>query len=390
VRAAPHPLPPPPTAARGSALSIAIVTLVTHWPRTSASVTRPHGGDGESKADSTDCALVLWCERAALLVRALTLGLGWRAKTLLMGASADALATCDHEAKPSAVLLDARVTSAMDAARTDAGCACARDVNMLKLSALALTDYDLVLYADYDINLMPTNDLRPAVDRWATMAPTLLASRFRFVANADAMSPVNGGLWLVKPSVQALESMLRLVAACAVNGSHGWSYVGPPSSLALTPRHVDGESLRSDVGDVPSRSDAYRRDDWRYVAGVTDQGFLWYWFFIRRDEGAYFRYAPNKGHLVLHWRAWPKPWVVGMRAGYRAAGAHTLSALSPWELSYAYSYLRDLTMAGGGRADAPVCLRELWSFRRAIEDDDRFDDLPPTLLGSSVPFFALW
>ena len=258
-----------------------------------------------------------------------------------------------------------------------------------------------MLFADVDIDLMPTNDLAPAARRWAAMAPALLASRLRFVANADTMSPVNGGLWVVRPSLGAHAGMLRALRQCRFNVTHGWEGVGPPGSLGLTPRHLDGAPLTTDVGDVPRRSDAYRRNDWRFVNGATDQGFLWYWFYIRQARGAYFRYAPNRGHLVLHWRAWPKPWAVGAQHGFRAARPD-LSSLSPWELSYAYAYLRDLPIlvvggsgangsdAGDGGRMAGMCTRELWSLRRAIEDDDRFDDLPPTRLGSSVPFFSLW
>ena len=45
---------------------------------------------------------------------------------------------------------------------------------------------------------------------------------------------------------------------------------------------------------------------------------------------------------------------------------------------------------GGGNPGSTPCAKRLWKLRRAIEDDERFDELPPTLLGQSVPYFALW
>lgn len=429
VRDAPATLPPPPSqqprsgVPTGRPLSMAIATLAAAMPRHKRA--RGNGAKGTGEADGGDdspgaigCALVLWCERADRLRRALHSGLGWNVTLVLVGASAAAAAHCPR-AHTRRLAVDEPLMQALRASSIEHGarCAAATDVNMLKLSVIGCVEFDLVLFSDVDINLMPANDLKPAMARWGKMAPRLHAERaIRFVANADAMSPVNGGLWLVKPSRPTLNAMLRALRRCRWNVSHGWDLVGPPQSLGLSPRHPDGQAVSTDVGDVPERSDAYRRNDWSFVNGGTDQGFLWFWFYVRRDQGRYFRYGGNQGHHVLHWRAWPKPWAVGWNGGFRAAligdGASTGGAasgaargttggtakiagdvrgISPWELSYAYTYLRDLYVPDGVHAAvAGTCVRELWAFRRAIEDDERFDDLPPTRLGSSVPYFALW
>lgn len=123
---------------------------------------------------------------------------------------------------------------------------------------------------------------------------------------------------------------------------------------------------------------------------------------MRRPLGAYFRYA--RAHKVLHWRAWPKPWLLGAdvpisgdeveRAPPRSGSALDLSGRSPWELSLTYTYLRSSTsslLRGGqpaGQPGATPCARQLWAVRRAIEDDARFHELPPTRLGQTVPYFA--
>ena len=59
-------------------------------------------------------------------------------------------------------------------------------------------------------------------------------------------------------------------------------------------------------------------------------------FYVRRAAGAYFRYA--HAHKALHWRAWPKPWGLG-----DGAISPDLRAISPWELSRTYTYLRSST-----------------------------------------------
>ena len=154
-----------------------------------------------------------------------------------------------------------------------------------------------------------------------------------------------------------------------------------------------------DLADQPKQTVAARRyRDWRFVAADTDQGFLWYLFYIRRPVGAYFRLSEARSK-ALHWYLQPKPWLIGtnptrgkdfsLSAGNQSV-APDLSQLSPWELARAYAYLKYSTRTGGGAAPTGSCARRMWEFRRAIEDDTRFEDLPSAGLGSGVPFFPLW
>lgn len=72
----------------------------------------------------------------------------------------------------------------------------------------------------------------------------------------------------------------------------------------------------------------------------------------------------------------------------RQSTAHTHG----WFLARAYSYLgySTVSLLAGGGANATACQRALWRFRRAIEDDPRFLDLPDPGLVTMVPFVPLW
>ena len=94
----------------------------------------------------------------------------------------------------------------------------------------------------------------------------------------------------------------------------------PLASVRVIPSTQAGSTSFTSYG--PWRSDAYRSNHWGFVNGDADQGFFWYWWFLRKPLGAYFRYGANRGHLVLHWRAWPKPWAIGAEGGYRIVGVY--------------------------------------------------------------------
>ena len=56
---------------------------------------------------------------------------------------------------------------------------------------------------------------------------------------------------------------------------------------------------------------SFKQNDWNFVAGFGDQGFLWYMLCIRHDVGVYFRATKSMVHYVLHYWgtiAGAKPW----------------------------------------------------------------------------------
>lgn len=409
LRVKPGPAPLPRDAIEAGALSLAVVTLATSTAavkarskvRTSA-LSKARGQELESMGappESALCALVQWCERAALFARALRSGKpSWNVTMLVLGESPAVLDNCPAAA--TFLPLDPAVTGAMSACeRASPGHPVATDVNLYKWGVLQLTQYSLVLFADADVDLMPTEDFATTAARWATIGRRVAEAGKRgdaawpsFVSNGDTMTPVNGGLWVVRPSLATHQDGLAVLSRCRWNVSHGWEYAGPPWSLGLVPRHPDGERVSRDIADGPTMNNAYSRNSWGFVSGARNQGFLWYFFYVRQPAGgAYFRFSSNK-HRATHWRGRPKPWQVPQpRDAQGMTNASLLANVPPWRVARSYAYLTRARLLDGGSTKASRCIQTLWSYRRAIEDTEGFLDLPSERIGSgNVPMFPMW
>ena len=459
----PTALPPPPVGA-SARLAIAIATTIKPTERSA-------------------CALLQWCERAELYARALRLNRGWSADVLLLeepGAHGASSAGACSMRSVRRVALEPRLLKAITRCEqltpATGDSHPARLKPILKFGVVALVRYDFVVYADSDVTLLPEADLAATAARWLSMGPPMIASGRaegeggrrggeagaarggtsassipistsspppppsssslsswpELIAHADSMSPVNGGLLIVRPSMSRYESGLRVLRRCRFNETHGWDLLGPPRALETAFRFADGapvSEVGADIGDPPMRSDAYRRNDWRFVGADSDQGFL---FHVYRRRRAFFRWRPNT-HRAIHWRGEPKPWALAFDAhtharthepthaptrapahpptGAAAAGAAGRASqaaagddhhqaprppltahLHPWFVSRAYAYMHySLTsLLGGGEANATRCERALWTFRRAVEDEPHFHALPDPGLVTMVPYVPVW
>ena len=239
------------------------------------------------------CALLQWCERAALFARSLRAN-GWSTDVLLLVEPAMLALRQASAACPGAthVEIEARLVRMVRACEqktpiTGDGHP-SRMMPILKWAAVQLTRYEFVLFADSDVSLVPEGGLARTAARWAQMAPPLRnVSWPELLSHADSMSPMNGGVWLVRPSAARYATGLRVLHRCKFNSSHGWDHVGPPRSLGLAFKHADGTRVSDDTGDPPWQSDAYRRDDWAFVGADSDQGFFFY-VKLQRAEGRFF------------------------------------------------------------------------------------------------------
>jgi hypothetical protein len=179
---------------------------------------------------------------------------------------------------------------------------------ILKFGVVKLVQYDLVLFADSDVTLVPEGGLARAAARWAAVAPAWVnASWPQLIAHADSMSPVSGAVFAIKPSLVRYADGLRVLHRCSFNSSHGWDRVGPPSLLRLRFAHADGEPVTQDTGDPPRRTDAYRRDNWAFVGADSDQGFLFYAPRPRHEPPTAHSRRPQSQRAACSCRRYPWP-----------------------------------------------------------------------------------
>ena len=252
-----------------------------------------------SRSRSSACALRQWCERVGLLARALR-ALGWDVRTLILTEPPSAVGDAHGEAatrecaegvleplEPRLVQLVRRCQARTPASGDSHP---VRLMPILKFGAVRLVAYDYVLYADSDVALLPEADLLQTARRWAEMAPALRTRTWpELLSHADSMSPVNGGLFIVRPSMRRYETGLRVLHRCTFNASHGWDLIGPPRSLGVVFRHADGTAMPhrgGDTGDAPLLTDAYRRDNWAFVGADSDQGFLFHVYHVLHGSHA--------------------------------------------------------------------------------------------------------
>ena len=283
-----------------------------------------------------------------------------------------------------------------------------RIINLCKWALFGLHTFDVVFYVDLDADPMPaaTESIGLVGNLWRTMVPRLLQSKdVHLVATADSMSPVHGGVFLLRPSQQVLADGLRTLSTCVWNGTHGWNHIGAPRALDFLPGHLDGAPIRArykriapswptpvsgDVGGVQHAfsTDAFRLNDWEFWYAHADQGLLWYELFLRSQRGVYSRWST--AHKISHeWGGNEKPWVVPTRP---------LSSLPVHQLAMRLRFLQgiDLWSAGSsnnsslGSGTASECVELLWRMRRSIEEDVRFDAIAHRITMMPLARFTVW
>ena len=221
-------------------------------------------------------------------------------------------------------------------------------LSLAKWHFFGMTEYDAVLFADLDIDVMPAHTpdraaRAPAVAKeWASALPALLRRRrnggggggiggkgggggatggngggaggvgggggssVRAIVNPDPKSAINGGMLLVLPDAALYRDGVRVMRAGFHGPVEGWNRTGTPAALlaSRTLRHRSGGVVA--YGGAPARVDnAY----WDFVGADIDQGFLVYMLLARHAGAA--RFADRSGaHQVEHFFGpGEKPWV---------------------------------------------------------------------------------
>jgi len=216
----------------------------------------------------------------------------------------------------------------------------------------------VVLYADLDVDVMPSHTLAaphwtskdtqwapPAVVRsvWSQGVAELLSTKrngsaVRAVLTGDHVSPINLGQFITLPDARLYADGLRLLARGFHGASSGWNASGPPSSVLRRMRVSPGwmhaytttvASTNEDPRAVEVRavskavSKAMRGFDaaWTFAYADSDQGLFVYMLLLHQPAAAFARAnigkALGRGHFVEHWAGGGsrrKPWNLALAA----------------------------------------------------------------------------
>ena len=263
------------------------------------------------------CGLLQWCEAARRLQEVLSAD--HDVEIIVVGVDSAATATtqrADSRDCPGATIVAAEpslehavrhcVTKKVQPRPFGAGRDPQRGRVLYGWHALSLSQFDVVLKSDLDVDLMPPEADAPHTRRrWRTMLRQLLpyggkqgndrryavdrSSQHRVgissndapplcIAHADHESPVNTGLMVLRPNSTLYQEGVRVLGECDFTPTHGWEGVGRPRSLDwVRPRHLDGATATDvGLGNEPNATSAQKHNSWKFVAGALDQGFFWY------------------------------------------------------------------------------------------------------------------
>mmetsp|Transcript_67984 Transcript_67984/g.151834 ORF Transcript_67984/g.151834 Transcript_67984/m.151834 type:complete len:385 (-) Transcript_67984:224-1378(-) len=303
-------------------------------PQSTASVAIATVWDG---GDSYECAIPLWCQSATAISKIIP-------NSELLMLTPKASAHCPHAVQmfPQTTNDAAqRYLSRYSRGGMTHGFSTA---NLLKFALFSLTRYELVLYADLDIDLAAT---MLTTETWRLHTASLLQTPALFVGLFDHASPVNGGLWLARPRCPLHRDAVRLLRHGSWSAHAGFDRIGSPHEIGanrtlmrpLLEKIASGSAASLfKVEGTLNYTQYFRWNRWDFVNGHLDQGMLWYLYFLRNPVGTWAHYvgsARGRWHADHFWGG-PKPW----------SGASSSSSRRFW------ARLRDDTPPGG--LDAPT------------------------------------
>ena len=190
--------------------------------------------------------------------------------------------------------------------------------NMYKWLVFGLVQYQLIVYADLDVELLRPEQPADVVGRrWRDSLHVAAPPdrQPRMLSVNDMESPVNGGLWtLAWPSRQLYERGLRLMHSASWNETDGFDHAGAPRALVQS-RPTLRSRLRHTV--------MLRSNSWRFAMGDCDQAFLLHLLYVTTSVGGDHEPVgaiedkvglgrglmhPPWVHTARHYYGYPKPW----------------------------------------------------------------------------------
>ena len=190
---------------------------------------------------------------------------------------------------------------------------------ILKLAIFSLTEFDVVLFADLDVDVH--SRWRPKGHRWRRHLDSFVRDPDVYLAaNSDSSAPVNTAVMLAKPRRWLHNDTLQVLrSSLSFDPVYGFDRVGRPRTLAINIRRLAEGSFGSGSTGLTAAQTrlnvtaAYSRNNWAFVGGSIDQGLFWYLFYVRRDVGTWT--TVGRGAHLEHWYgSGGKPWRPGVEA----------------------------------------------------------------------------
>lgn len=260
---------------------------------------------------------------------------------------------------------------------------------LLKLAVFSMTSYDLILFADLDIDLWASDRMQDHnrmfdIGAYRRSIDAFLASGFVIAMQPDFSAPANTGAFIAKPHAGLHANALRFLRNATFTRCCGFHHGvesgvggGPPNSfkvdtqsLALgfsseTTAYCKGASggfkareTHSCVLKKLGDTHAYHRKSWQFTGATLDQGIFWWLFYVKHHMGTWADGTTYKRWGVLHYWGYSKPW--------REAGTvHNRGA--------SVNYLR--AMREDEAATGTPCATELTRIREGLRSKNKFDNI---------------
>ena len=186
---------------------------------------------------------------------------------------------------------------------------------LLKLSVFSWTEYELVIFADLDVDVHSSWESRSECGQrmWEHSTRSFLQSSAYVSTSPDHSSPVNTAVFLAKPR-RWLHSYIQdvLHAGLRFNRTHGFNGAGPPDTYF---RGVNISRLAQGLGTSLDHAEKVLRhrnmlektNDWNFVCAPVDQGMFWWLFYVQRDYGTWASHGPGWPAMDHYWGP-HKPW----------------------------------------------------------------------------------
>jgi len=105
---------------------------------------------------------------------------------------------------------------------------------LLKVVVFSLVQYDMLLYLDMDVDAFPHTEQGWQIKKsnWQQSIEAFMASDALFSGSPDHSSPVNTGVFLVKPREWLFRAAVRCLRSCWWEPKLGFDSVGAPQNIS--------------------------------------------------------------------------------------------------------------------------------------------------------------